>query len=109
MHNRRITSRSRPTERSTPAVAALRESVYVFGGVKDDFSTFQNTFYNDLYRFDTSTDTWFLLSPKGSLPPARAFAASVAAEDRALGVRSKNQCLDGTSAKWYARYTATAT
>lgn len=81
---RRMTSGSRPTERSTPAVAALRKSVYVFGGVKDDFSTFQNTFYNDLYRFDTSTDTWFLLSPKGSLPPARAFAASVAAEDRGL-------------------------
>lgn len=81
---KRMTSGTRPTERSTPAVAAINKSVYVFGGVKDDFGSFQNTFYNDLYRFDTSTDTWYKLSPQGSLPPARAFAASVGVEQRGL-------------------------
>jgi N-acetylneuraminic acid mutarotase len=74
------TSGPRPSERSTPAVAALGTSVYVFGGVKDDFSTQINTFYNDLHRFDTLTNTWLALSPAGALPPARAFAASVGHE-----------------------------
>lgn len=74
---RRNTTGPRPSERSTPAVATLGTAVYVFGGVKDDFSTNLNTFYNDLHRFDASTDTWEVLSPAGDLPPARAFAAAV--------------------------------
>ncbi|GAA6616178.1 Kelch repeat-containing protein [Scytonema sp. NUACC26] len=81
---RRVTSGERPKERSTPAVATLHKSIYLFGGVKDDFSNFQNTFYNDLYRFNTSNDTWNLLTPQGILPPPRAFAASVGVEHRGL-------------------------
>ncbi|MDQ3915671.1 MAG: galactose oxidase [Actinomycetota bacterium] len=69
-----------PSERSAPAVASLGASVYVFGGVKDDFSTQTNTFYNDLHRFATDTNTWELLSPTGGPPPARAFASAAAHE-----------------------------
>lgn len=80
------TSGPRPSERSTPAVAALGTSVYLFGGVKDDFRTQINTFYDDLYRLDTVTGTWHELEVEGQRPPARAFAASVAhpASDRML-------------------------
>lgn len=77
---RRQVTGERPSERSTPAVAAIGESIYVFGGVKDDFRTNVNTFYDDLHRFDTRTDTWTKLAPAGPLPPARAFAASAADE-----------------------------
>lgn len=81
---KRVTTGPRPSERSTPAVAALGQFVYVFGGVKDDFSTGVNAFYNDLHRFNTRNDTWEELSPMGGPPPARAFAASVGHEDRGL-------------------------
>lgn len=65
-----------PQNRSKPAVAAVGSAAYVFGGVEDDFATFTNTFFNDLHRFDTLTNTWTELSPAGPLPPARAFAAA---------------------------------
>ncbi|XXX74667.1 kelch repeat-containing protein [Sorangium sp. So ce134] len=77
---KRVTSGPAPTERSTPAVAAIGDAVYLFGGMKDDFSTFENTFYNDLYRFDTSLDSWELLEPAGDLPPPRVFAGAAADE-----------------------------
>ena len=70
----------RPSERSTPAVGAIGSDIFVFGGVKDDFQTKLNTFYDDLYRFDTRTAAWEQLRPSGPLPPARAFAASVGDE-----------------------------
>lgn len=72
----------RPSERSTPAVGAIGSDVYVFGGAKDDFQTKVNTFYNDLYRFDTVESTWERLEPDGELPPERAFAAGVGDEAR---------------------------
>lgn len=66
-----------PSERSVPAAVGLGRWAYVFGGVKDDFNTQVNTFYNDLYRLDTRTNTWQALTPVGD-PPPRAFAAAVA-------------------------------
>jgi len=67
-----------PAARSAPVTVPLEGDVYLFSGVKDDFAAFQNTFFNDLYRFDVRTNTWAPLSPAGALPPARAFAAGVA-------------------------------
>ena len=69
-----------PSDRSTPAVGAIGSEIFVFGGVKDDFQTKVNTFYDDLYRFDTRTAVWEQLRPSGPLPPPRAFAASVGDE-----------------------------
>ena len=73
-----------PSERSTPGVAPVLGGIYVFGGVKDDFSTFTNTFYDDLYRFDPATHHWTPLAPAGSRPPGRAFAGSVGHPARGL-------------------------
>jgi N-acetylneuraminic acid mutarotase len=73
-----------PSERSTPAVGALDAAIYVFGGVKDDFSTQLNTFYDDLHRFDTATNTWERLSPRGEPPAARAFAGNAVHRGRRL-------------------------
>lgn len=77
---RHATTGPRPSERSTPAVAAVGGSIYLFGGVMDDFRTNINTFYDDLYRFDPATDTWTELAPTGPVPPARAFAAAASHE-----------------------------
>lgn len=64
-----------PSGRTTPAVGALGSHVYLFGGVHDDFATFQNVFFDDTYVFDTETNTWTRLYPP-TQPPARTFAAS---------------------------------
>jgi len=37
-----------PSERSSPAVADIGSSLYVFGGVRDDFASGVDTFYQDL-------------------------------------------------------------
>lgn len=41
---------------SVPAVAALGRSIYLFGGVRDDFATFENTFFDDLHPSYTKTN-----------------------------------------------------
>ena len=41
---------------SVPAVATLGRSIYLFAGVRDDFATFQNTFFDDLHPFYTKTN-----------------------------------------------------
>jgi N-acetylneuraminic acid mutarotase len=61
---------------------ALESDVFLFGGVKDDFAAFQNTFFNDLYRYDVRSNTWAPLAAADALPPARAFAAGVAVPQR---------------------------
>jgi N-acetylneuraminic acid mutarotase len=74
---RLVTQGNGPSVRSTPVAVAVQQSIYVFGGVKDDFSTGQNEFHADLYRFDAITSRWTALAPAGATPPARAFAAGV--------------------------------
>ena len=69
------TSGDIPSGRTTPAVAALGRSTYLSGGLRDDFATFENTFFDDLHRFDTKTNTWTELFPAGDRPAARTFAA----------------------------------
>lgn len=76
------TTGSRPSVRSTPAVAALGKSIYLFGGVKDDFQSGVFTLYNDLYRFDTASGAWEKLAPRGESPSPRAFLAQAADERR---------------------------
>lgn len=68
--------------RSAPVAAAIGSQVFVFGGVKDDFSTGQYTFFNDLHHFDANTRRWSLLSPTGAAPAPRALAAAVSVEHR---------------------------
>lgn len=79
---RLVTTGEGPSVRSTPAVAPVLGSIYLFGGVKDDFASGENTFYDDLYRFDPRLARWTPLSPSGAKPPARAFAASAAVPAR---------------------------
>ena len=67
-----------PSERSTPAVAAIGHQIYVFGGVRDDDVNGDVAIYDDLHRFDTVKQRWEVLTPNGPIPPPRAFAASVA-------------------------------
>jgi len=72
------TTGSAPSERSTPAVAAIGHRVYVFGGSRDDVVNGDVAIYDDLHRFDTVTRRWDVLTPVGASPPPRVFAASVA-------------------------------
>lgn len=65
-----------PSERSAPATAALGNKVYLFGGVMDDFATGVDTFYDDMYRYNSNTNRWRAVTPSGASPHARAFAAS---------------------------------
>src|ERR1041384_604918 len=67
-----------PSERSTPAVAAIDHMVYVFGGARDDSVTGDTQIYDDLHRFDTVKRRWEVLTPAGAKPPPRVFAASAA-------------------------------
>ena len=60
---------------TTPAVAALGRSIYLFGGVRDDFATFENTFFDDLHPSYTKTNLDGAL-PGGDWPALRTFAAS---------------------------------
>lgn len=66
-----------PSGRATPLAAALGDQIYLFGGVRDDFSKKLNTPYNDLYRFDTHTNTWHALTPTGTLPAPRGFGCAI--------------------------------
>lgn len=65
-------------ERSTPAVGAIGDSIYIFGGVHDDFRSGLAIFYNDLHRFDAGTNQMHKVRAKGIPPLPRAFAAGVA-------------------------------
>lgn len=76
--NKLATSGLGPSERSSPAVAALGSSIYVFGGVKDDFTAAADTFFQDLYRLDITTGQWEAVLVPGAAPPPRAFAGAVA-------------------------------
>ena len=67
-----------PSERSTPAVAAIGHKIYVFGGGRDDVVNGDVAIYDDLHRFDTVKQRWDVLTPAGAIPPPRVFAASVA-------------------------------
>jgi N-acetylneuraminic acid mutarotase len=71
-----------PGERSSPAVVSLGSSIFLFGGVRDDFSAASDVFLDDLYRFDTRTNQWEAIVVSGARPPARAFAGAVAHRGR---------------------------
>ena len=66
-----------PSARSAPSAAAVGRSIYVFGGVTDDFGTFTNTFHNDLYRFQPGLRRWTAVEHSGVAPAPRAFAGAV--------------------------------
>src|SRR5262245_26886231 len=75
---RLVTTGTAPSERSTPAAAAIGHRIYVFGGGRDDDINGDVAIYDDLHRFDTVTNHWDVLTPSGPIPPPRVFAASVA-------------------------------
>ncbi|WP_163509708.1 Kelch repeat-containing protein [Fodinicola acaciae] len=78
-----VTTGVGPSERSVPAVAGASNNwLYVFGGVKDDFTTGTNTFYNDAYVLDVRASQWRQIQPTSAGGPAgRAFAASATTPD----------------------------
>jgi N-acetylneuraminic acid mutarotase len=78
-----VTTGVGPSERSVPAVAGTNTDwLYVFGGVKDDFATGANTFYDDAYVLDVRTSRWTQIQPTSALgPKGRAFAASATTPD----------------------------
>jgi len=78
------TTGSAPSERSTPAVAAIGHKVYVFGGARDDVVNGDVAIYDDLHRFDTARNRWDVVTPVGASPPPRVFAASVTHDRRML-------------------------
>ena len=63
---------------SVPAVAALGRSTCLFDGVRDDFATFEDTFFDDRHPFYTKTNLDEPL-PGGDRPAARTFAPSAPA------------------------------
>ena len=71
------TSGQGPSWRSSPAVVALDDALWVFGGVYDDFRNAHNEFYDDLYRLDLVSGRWLSLNTSQA-PAARAFAAAAA-------------------------------
>jgi N-acetylneuraminic acid mutarotase len=60
-----------PSIRSWPAISAFDDGLLSFGGLFDDFSTGNFTFYNDLRKFDPETNTWTKLFPNGPIPSER--------------------------------------
>ncbi|CAM3978278.1 kelch repeat-containing protein [Paracidovorax anthurii] len=78
----RLASTDAPSARSMPVTAALRGSIYLFGGVHDDFGTGRNDFLNDLYRYDVYANRWTRLAPAGDTPSPRAFSGGVAVPHR---------------------------
>jgi N-acetylneuraminic acid mutarotase len=64
---------------SCPAAAVLDTSLYVLGGVHDDYAAGSYVFHDHLYRLDTVARHWTRLSTG---PSARAFATCVADQGR---------------------------
>ncbi|STX27976.1 N-acetylneuraminic acid mutarotase [Legionella beliardensis] len=73
-----------PSARSAVGTAALGDDIYFFGGLKEFFATRENTFFNDLYRFNTKKNTWEKLSPTGTPPSPRGHVAAIA--DKKTGI-----------------------
>ena len=63
-----------PSERSRPAVAAVGDKIFVFGGAFDDFSSGEFVFYNDLFVLETRTQRWRELQQTTPVPEPRGFA-----------------------------------
>jgi N-acetylneuraminic acid mutarotase len=94
---RHVVTGTGPGERSAPVAAAVDSQLYVFGGVRDDFATGQNVFFNDLFRLDTRTDTWTRLAPVGGPPAPRAFAGGAGAPRHARFFVFGGSTFDSTS------------
>ena len=67
-----------PQNCSSPAAGAIGHNICTFGGLFDNFVAFENTFCNNLFKFDVTTNAWTESTPTGSLPDPRTFAASTA-------------------------------
>jgi N-acetylneuraminic acid mutarotase len=78
MWERLTTTGTGPSPRSASAVVGVGSDVYVFGGVFEDFAGGETTFYDDVYRLDTSSREWHPVRPVGETPPGRGFAATAA-------------------------------
>lgn len=68
-----------PTFIGSHQMVAIEQSLYVFGGFLEDLFNGQNTFYREMWRFNTKTNEWTLLSAAG--PSARAFHGMAADEN----------------------------
>ena len=97
----------RPTRSVGPAMCAVGNTLYLFGGQEQDTGILQNT----LYTFSTQLETWGLPGTLGTTPAARAYHTMACANDRAylLGgsgasssILSDFHYFDTLSATWVA-------
>lgn len=75
------TSGSAPAGRSTPITLPVGTDIYLIGGIRDDYKTKKITFYEDIYRFDTKTNTWEEIKSAKGQPPGRAYPTAVVNND----------------------------
>ncbi len=74
-----------PPARLYHAAAAHRESFYVFGGAPDPKTTGPDDVkFNDLYKYDTASETWSKIETNGTPPSPRGSCGLSVFEDRYL-------------------------
>jgi N-acetylneuraminic acid mutarotase len=61
----------KPSKRTSSVTASIGETIYCFGGLYDNFGGKVNTFYNDLFKFNTKNHHWEELQPEGAIPAPR--------------------------------------
>jgi hypothetical protein len=64
-------------QRTWPSVGSVEGGFLEFGGVHDNFSNNNYTYYNDIYYFSNVIQRYILLEPIGEVPSPRAFSSGV--------------------------------
>lgn len=78
------TTGTAPSPRNSLSMAACGKNIYVFGGIREDFNTKTDSFYNDLYQLDLQTNTWTKLSPLDTQPSPRGTAGAIGLDNELL-------------------------
>ncbi|CAG9332589.1 unnamed protein product [Blepharisma stoltei] len=68
-----------PSGRMYHSFHLLHDSLWVFGGINED-----QALLNDLWKFDTTTETWSKINSNGDIPSARYMHASCSVQDLVL-------------------------
>lgn len=79
-----LTSTGGPIARMGATLVAHEDSLYLFGGISFDFSIEFFVLHNDLWRFNTKSQTWTQLSDGTNGPAARHVAMGAIVEDDKL-------------------------
>ncbi|KAJ3425089.1 faciogenital dysplasia protein [Anaeramoeba flamelloides] len=67
-----------PTKRYGHSASVISDQLWIFGGKSE------NTFFNDLYCFITSSSTWYSLEVSGTLPTPRFFNSASFISDQLI-------------------------